>query len=93
MTDSHMKMARMPEGITELLPHLQPDGTPAPFPLLKVRNVFVLPGIPSIVRSKWAAVKAHLLTEFGESSRAFHNRCGALAVVGASVCCSPSLST
>lgn len=39
---------------------LDDSGTPTPFPILKCRNVFVLPGIPELMRRKWRSVAAHL---------------------------------
>lgn len=31
----------------------EPGREPSPFPLLRCRNVFVLPGIPSLLQKKW----------------------------------------
>ena len=33
----------------------------SPFPLVRVDNVYVLPGVPSLLRSKWEVVKGRLL--------------------------------
>lgn len=33
-----------------LIEHRMEDGTPSPFPLLRCRNVLVLPGIPSLLQ-------------------------------------------
>eukprot|EP00879_Flechtneria_rotunda_P024852 GHRR01026371.1.p1 GENE.GHRR01026371.1~~GHRR01026371.1.p1 ORF type:complete len:180 (+),score=65.05 GHRR01026371.1:811-1350(+) len=45
---------------TRLLPCWQDNGQPSPFPVVAVRNVFVLPGVPHLLRQKWAAVSAEL---------------------------------
>jgi molybdopterin-biosynthesis enzyme MoeA-like protein len=74
MQESHLKMARIPEGVSELLPHTLPSGQLSPFPLLKVANIFVLPGLPSLVRLKWDALRAYLQTTFEASHKAWHNR-------------------
>lgn len=44
-TPAHLKMADVPgEDTTRLIPCTCDGGTPGPFPLVAVRNVFVLPG-------------------------------------------------
>ncbi len=35
------------------------DGSLSPFPVLQCRNVYVLPGVPHLLRKKWA-VRAQL---------------------------------
>lgn len=40
-------------------------GSLSPFPLVRVRNVYVLPGIPALLRKKWQAVRDHLLAGEG----------------------------
>ena len=32
---------------------LMPDGSQSPFPVLQCRNVYVLPGVPHLLRKKW----------------------------------------
>jgi molybdopterin-biosynthesis enzyme MoeA-like protein len=84
-----MKMAQMPEGSTELIRHNEASGQPSPFPLLKVNNIFVLPGVPKIVRSKWDAIKENLEQQFGASASVFHNRwvaCLSSACIGITAC-------
>ena len=75
VTDSHLKMANVPEGHSELLPDYDAAGELSPFPLLKVQNAFVLPGPPSLVRSKWHAIRSYLHQHFDAGSTTFHNRC------------------
>jgi len=58
-TPAHLKMAQAPEGECELLEY-EADGAPSPFPLVRCRNVFVLPGVPGLVRRKWAPIRALL---------------------------------
>jgi hypothetical protein len=67
-------MARIPEGVSELLPHTLPSGEQSLFPLLKVENIFVLPGVPTLVRLKWDAIKVYLQAHFEASDKAWHNR-------------------
>lgn len=44
-TPSHLKMADVPgDDTTRLIPCSNGDAAPGPFPLVAVRNVFVLPG-------------------------------------------------
>lgn len=33
---------------------LMEDGSQSPFPVLQCRNVYVLPGVPHLLRKKWA---------------------------------------
>jgi len=39
---------------------------PSPFPLVQVRNVFILPGVPHLLRRKWPQLEAALLRADGE---------------------------
>ncbi len=43
----------MNAGEAELIDYTQPSGSPSPFPLMKCRNIYVLPGIPKLLREKW----------------------------------------
>lgn len=54
LTDEHLRMARLPEG-TELI-----EGGEIRWPVMKVRNVYVLPGVPQIYRAKFDAIAEHL---------------------------------
>ena len=75
VTDSHLKMAELPEGCTELIAQLDASGQPQPFPLLKVDHVYVLPGVPALVQKKWHALKEQLQRRNGASAPLYHNQC------------------
>ncbi|KAK9840250.1 hypothetical protein WJX74_006136 [Apatococcus lobatus] len=62
-TPAHLKMAEAPAGEAELIDYAQPSGGLSPFPLMKCRNIYVLPGIPHLLRQKWKAVQEHLLQQ------------------------------
>lgn len=53
-TEGHLRMADMPEGAT-LLARDSSD-----WPVLKMQNVFVMPGVPEIFRRKFALVRTQL---------------------------------
>jgi molybdenum cofactor synthesis domain-containing protein len=53
VSENHLKMADVPEGARTLYAR-------SPWPLIVVRNVWVLPGIPEIFRMKLAIVREHL---------------------------------
>lgn len=53
-TEGHLRMADMPAGGT-LLARDSSD-----WPVLKMQNVFVMPGVPEIFRRKFALVRPHL---------------------------------
>lgn len=74
VTESHLKMAQVPEGCSELLQYSLPDGSMSPFPLLKVCNVFVLPGVPKLVTAKWEPLKEQLQQFVGQDTAQFRNR-------------------
>lgn len=40
-------------GEVELIDYSQPSGGMSPFPLMKCRNIYVLPGIPHLLQQKW----------------------------------------
>lgn len=74
ITEVHLKMAEVPDMSVQLVPVTQlSNGSPSPFPLLRVGNTFVLPGVPHLLRQKWVAVK-DALGQF-QSSSPFFNRC------------------
>eukprot|EP00899_Mesostigma_viride_P007559 jgi/Mesvir1/16804/Mv15169-RA.1 len=54
-TEAHLKMADLPISVSDLIP------TGGPFPLLRCKNVFVMPGVPSLLQAKW-----HQLCTSGE---------------------------
>src|SRR2546426_5591627 len=51
LNDAHLKMAETPEG-AELV-----GGEPVRFPTILMRNVYVLPGVPEIFRTKFEALR------------------------------------
>ncbi len=53
-TPSNLRMATVPEGTTLL------RNTPADYPVLRAGPVFVLPGIPKLVRRKWPIIAPRL---------------------------------
>lgn len=54
---AHLKMAEVPEG-AELLPDEN-----LRFPTIRLENIYILPGIPEILRKKFAAIRALFATE------------------------------
>ncbi len=54
MTPAHHRIAKLPTG-AELLVS---DGSP--IPVVRVRNIFVLPGVPRLLRAKFPAIEPHL---------------------------------
>ena len=69
VTKYHLKMAEVPDGPeTALIEYKLKDGRPSPYPLIRCRNIYILPGVPSIVEQKWPAVRDYLaLLPTGES--------------------------
>lgn len=80
---SHLKMAQVPQGCSDLVPQHDASGHTLPFPLLVVQNVIVLPGVPSLVQAKWPGVQRRLQEQFGAPESGYHNRC---VRAGAGVC-------
>ncbi|KAL4424331.1 hypothetical protein ABPG75_001632 [Micractinium tetrahymenae] len=63
-TGAHLKMAEAPTGSeVHLIEYHLEGGAVSPFPLLRCRNVYVLPGIPALLQKKWRAVEVHLRSE------------------------------
>jgi molybdenum cofactor synthesis domain-containing protein len=60
LTDSHLRLAEVPEG-TELV-----YGTDPVWPVMCYRNVYILPGVPSLFRRKFLAIRERF------RSRPFH---------------------
>lgn len=75
VTDAHLKMAEVPgAGDVELVWVEEEEETTtaagdsssprrqrrSPFPLVRVNNIYVLPGVPSFLRRKWVEVKKRL---------------------------------
>lgn len=51
ITDAHLRMADLPVGATLIL------GENATWPVIAVRNVYIFPGTPSLVRRKFAMIR------------------------------------
>lgn len=66
-TDGHLRMAELPEG-GELL------GPADAWPLLRVENVWVLPGVPDIFRGRLITLKEKLGTDAPFHTRAIYTR-------------------
>ena len=45
--------ALLPAGACTIIDYTRDDGSASPFPLIRCDNVFVLPGVPDLLRSKW----------------------------------------
>lgn len=76
VTSSHLEMAKVVEGCTELLSCYDPDGSKSPFPLMRVdAQIYVLPGVPSLMRSKWPRIKECLVDMYSWRTAHFKNRC------------------
>lgn len=62
-TQAHLKMAEAPStSELVLIDYNDSNGAISPFPVVRVRNVYVLPGVPTLVQTKWPAVRNDLLT-------------------------------
>ncbi|KAG2492852.1 hypothetical protein HYH03_009006 [Edaphochlamys debaryana] len=60
LTPAHLKMAEGPQN-AELIDYTLPDShEPSRFPIFRVNNIYVLPGVPSLLVQKWAALKPRL---------------------------------
>lgn len=68
-TDGHLRMAELPEG-AELV-----HSDDIPWPVMRVENVFVMPGVPEIFRLKFELVRSSLGAETPFVSRAIYTRC------------------
>lgn len=74
VTDAHLKMSEAPMGCeVSLIDYFQADGTISPFPLVRVRNVYILPGIPSLLQQKWRAVEKDLMSQCPKKPKPFHS--------------------
>jgi FAD synthetase len=67
ITPAHLKMADLPDGEVELLDYRLPpsdgqgEGELSKWPIVKARNVYILPGVPFLLRQKWTAIKGFLV--------------------------------
>jgi molybdenum cofactor synthesis domain-containing protein len=68
-TEGHLRMADLPEG-AELIASAR-----VRWPVLRVENVFVLPGVPEIFRIKFELVRERLVPGTPFVSRAVYTRC------------------
>ncbi|KAG1663703.1 hypothetical protein FOA52_013271 [Chlamydomonas sp. UWO 241] len=57
---AHLKMADLPEGEAELLDYRLPGGEMSKWPVVRCRNIYVLPGVPHLLHQKWGAIKGVL---------------------------------
>lgn len=76
ITAAHLKMSEIPTGgEVSLIWYDLSDGTPSPYPLVRCRNVYILPGVPSILRRKWKPLKDELMKSVKniESLKPFHS--------------------
>ena len=58
---AHLKMADLPEGEAELLEYRLDGGEFSKFPVIRCRNAYILPGVPFLLRQKWAAIRGFLM--------------------------------
>lgn len=82
ITEAHLKMAEAPTGGELALIEYYytkegdscsaPQRKQAPFPLVRCRNVYVLPGVPSLVVQKWQAIKQDILSKKEDALDPFH---------------------
>ena len=56
-----------------LIDYIQADGVSSPFPLVRCRNTYILPGVPSLVQQKWRAVKKDLMSRCPKEPKPFHS--------------------
>ncbi|KAI8473634.1 MAG: MoaB/Mog domain-containing protein, partial [Monoraphidium minutum] len=62
LTNAHLKMADTPEDFTTLLSPRTEGGALSPWPVVKCRNVFMLPGVPHLLQKKWGMIRSELQT-------------------------------
>eukprot|EP00210_Caulerpa_lentillifera_P001702 g1636.t1 len=60
VTAAHLKMTEVPQDEVAFIDNFDLDGNLTPFPLVKCRNVYILPGVPEYLRGKWRALKTQL---------------------------------
>eukprot|EP00955_Chlamydomonas_euryale_P100496 365289-Chlamydomonas_euryale.AAC.11 len=79
-------MADLPEGEAELLDHRLASGELSKWPVVRCRNIYVLPGVPHLLQQKWNAIKGCLTGNM--SVRPFCNQVSWQACVDAAGPCS-----
>jgi len=58
---THARLCCGPAGESELI-ELEDDSTKlSPFPLVQCRNIYVLPGVPTLLQTKWRTLKVLLM--------------------------------
>ena len=55
-------MAELPADDVELLDYKLDNGEWSHFPLLRCRNIYILPGVPHLLRQKWGVIRDLLLS-------------------------------
>jgi molybdenum cofactor synthesis domain-containing protein len=65
-TPANLRMATLPIGATLIV-----GGTRAPLPIVLVRNVFVLPGVPHLVRRKFDAIAGRFVGPLRTTARVY----------------------
>lgn len=68
LTEGHLRMAELPEG-GELV-----GGTSAGWPLMRIENVWVLPGVPDIFKARLMALRERLGSDAPFYTRAIYTR-------------------
>jgi len=69
----HARLCRGPAGESELI-ELEDDSTKlSPFPLVQCRNVYVLPGVPTLLQTKWRTLKVRLIGQSAWSGQRMTN--------------------
>lgn len=51
-----------------MIDHTFESGGPSPFSLPRCRNVYILPGVPTLLQQKWKTLRKHLLRGTGEGN-------------------------
>lgn len=65
-TPANLRMATLPRGATLIL-----GGTRSPVPIVVVENVFVLPGVPHLVRRKFDAIASRFVGPLRATARVY----------------------
>ncbi|GIL79130.1 hypothetical protein Vretifemale_8518 [Volvox reticuliferus] len=60
LTEAHLKMAEGPQHMDLIDYNLPGSDQVSKFPLLRINNIYVLPGVPSLLVQKWSALKPRL---------------------------------
>lgn len=71
LTAAHLKLAelpQLPDGDSEMVDHSFDGGGVSPFSLPRCRNLYILPGVPTLLQQKWRTLREHLLKDGGEGN-------------------------